>query len=70
MPDLSAAFEGGSVEDIVLLLRLVYCPEEACGSSFSGERPALAAVAFNRWRGGKVEKVESQFRQIKREGSD
>ncbi|KAL4430395.1 hypothetical protein ABPG77_002201 [Micractinium sp. CCAP 211/92] len=35
MPDLSAAFEGSSIEDTILLLRLVYCPQEACGSSFS-----------------------------------
>lgn len=35
MPDLSAAFEGSNVEDAALLLRLVYCPEESCSSSFA-----------------------------------
>ncbi|KAL4419915.1 hypothetical protein ABPG75_007013 [Micractinium tetrahymenae] len=39
MPDLSAAFEGSSLEDAALLLRLVYSPDEACASSFA----ALAA---------------------------
>lgn len=43
MPDLSAAFEGSSMEEAALLLRLVYCPEEACGSSFSGEGAHMAA---------------------------
>lgn len=38
MPDLSAAFEGSNVEDAALLLRLVYCPEESCSSSFAGRR--------------------------------